>query len=158
MKRMSHSILALLLTLLPAAALADGVTCLVVDLADGSQTVVPLADSPVVTCQGGALKVVAAGKEKMSAPLGDVVQYAFSAGLPTSMKGLGGERARLEQGHVYMAGVRAGETVAAYQAGGQMVMQVRVGEDGLADVDLSALPKGIYVVKSSKTSIKVINK
>ena len=34
----------------------------------------------------------------------------------------------------------------------------RINSDGTADIDLTALGKGLYIVKSAKTSIKVMNK
>lgn len=159
MKKIIFPIVTLLLSLMPFSLLAENVSYLVVDLADGSQTVVPLADQPVISCKGGELKVTVADDVKVSASLSDVRQYAFSIDVPTSVGSLMSKsEARLEQGHVYMANAKAGETVGIYKPGGQLVKQVRIGHDGLADIDLTALAKGLYIVKSANTSIKIINK
>lgn len=158
MRKLSYSILTLLLSFLSVNTMASKVDYLVVDLTDGSQTVVALADQPTITSQGGELKVMVAGETKVSAALGDVKMYSFSADMPSSIKNIISESSRLEQGHVYFTKAQAGETVAVYKSNGHLVKQVRISDDGSADIDLSTLPKGLYIVKSKKSSIKVINK
>jgi hypothetical protein len=45
-----------------------------------------------------------------------------------------------------------------FAADGRRVGSQRVSADGLVDVDLTAQPKGVYIVKSPTTSFKVFNK
>ena len=68
----------MLVLMATASASAEGMQYVVFDLKDGSQTAIALQDKPVITCQGGELKVSVAGQEKVSAPLGDVAKYYFS--------------------------------------------------------------------------------
>ena len=148
----------LLVALIATSAKAESVQYLVLDLSDGSQTVVALADQPVITCQNGELKVTVAGEERVSALLSAVRQYRFSA-TPTSVQSLKQiPTSRQALGHVYIANAQEGETVRVFTINGRQVAQQRIAADGTADIDLTVLGKGLFIVKSKTTSIKVINK
>ena len=148
-----------LLVLLATSVKAQNMQYLVFDLSDGSQTVIALADQPVITLQDGELKATVAGEVKVQASLGDVVKYSFSeTETPSAIQPLLSEQSRLEPGHVYFAHAKAGETVRVFTADGRLVSTQRISEDGTASIDLTALAKGLLIIKSSKTSIKVMNK
>jgi len=148
----------LLVVLLTTSAKAESVKYLVLN-AGGEETVIALADSPVMTISDGLLKVTVAGEEKLSASLSDGLTYSFSETVPTSISEiLNDEMPRMEQGHVYFAHAVKGEIVRVFTVDGKLVASQRVAENGSADIDLTVLAKGLYIVKSSKTSIKVINK
>ena len=148
-----------LLVLLATSVKAQNMQYLVFDLSDGSQTVIALADQPVITLQDGELKATVAGEVKVQASLGDVVKYSFSeTETPSAIQPLLSEQSRLESGHVYFAHAKAGETVRVFTADGRLVSTQRISEDGTASIDLTALAKGFLIIKSSKTSIKVMNK
>ena len=53
---------------------------------------------------------------------------------------------------------KAGETVRVFTVDGKLVASQRINGEGTADIDLTTLGKGLYIVKSAKTSIKVMNK
>ena len=137
---------------------AGNVQYLVLDLANGTQTFVALDDLPVVTCKGGELKVTVGSDVKVLAPLGDVAKYSFSESVPSALEEVVGEESRIEQGHVDRAHAKKGDVVLVYTAAGRQVARMRADDRGFADVDLSALGQGIFIVKTSKTSIKVMNK
>lgn len=125
----------------------------------GEETVIALADAPVMTISDGVLKVTVAGEERLSADLSEGLTYSFSEEAPTAIQGiLSNEVSRLEQGHVYIAHAQEGETVRVFTLDGKMVASKRIGGDGAADIDLTTLGKGLYIVKSAKTSIKVVNR
>ena len=148
--------LMLLVMLMATSAKADSVKYLVLN-SGGEETVIALADDPVMTINEGTLKVTVAGVEKLSADLSQGLTYSFSETVPTGILELQNEEApRLEQGHVYIAHARAGETVRVFTADGKLVASQRISGEGTADVDLTTLGKGLYIVKSAKTSIKVI--
>lgn len=148
----------LLVALMATSAKAENVQYLVLELNDGSQTVVALADQPVLTLQDGELKVTVAGEERLSAPLESVKEYSFSA-TPTAIQSLqSAPTSRLEMGHVYMANAQEGDVVRVFTIDGRQVTQQRIASDGTADIDLTVLGKGLYIVKSKTSSIKVINK
>lgn len=148
-----------LLVLLTTGAKAQNMQYLVFDLVDGSQTVVALADQPVITFQNNELKVTVNSQVKVQASLGDVAKYSFSASeTPTAIEPLLNEESHLAFGHVYIANAKAGETVRVFTAEGHLVATQRIGENGTADIDLTTLGKGLLIVKSAKTSIKIMNK
>ena len=147
----------LLVLMLTASASAEGMQYVVFDLRDGTQTVIALQDKPVITCQGGELKVTVAGEEKVSASLGDVAKYYFSD-TPLSIFEMADEKPRIEMGHLYVTRAKAGESVRVYTTDGRMVGSYRISADGNADIDLTTLGKGLYIVKTAKASIKILNK
>ena len=146
----------LLVLMLTTSASAEGMQYVVFDLKDGSQTVIALQDKPVITCQGGELKVTVAGQEKVSASLGDVAKYYFSD-TPLSIFEMADEKPRIEMGHLYVTRAKAGESVRVYTTDGRMVGSYRISADGNADIDLTTLGKGLYIVKTAKASIKILN-
>ena len=150
--------LMLLVMLMATSAKADNVKYLVLN-SGGEETVIALADEPVMTIEESILKVTVAGEEKLSADLSQGLSYKFLAEDPTAIqKVLNKETSRLEQGHVYIAHAKAGETVRVFTVDGKLVASQRINGEGTADIDLTTLGKGLYIVKSAKTSIKVMNK
>ena len=151
--------LMMLAVLMTANLKAGNVQYLVLDLANGVQSVVALEDQPVITCNGGELKVMVGSEVMVSASLGDVAKFSFSEDATnTALKEVLGEESRLEEGHFYVANAKKGDVVRVYTLKGQLVATQPVGDNGVADVDLTTLGKGLFIVKSAKTSIKVMNK
>ena len=150
--------LMLLVVVMATSAKADSVKYLVFN-SGGEETVIALADEPVITINEGVLKVTVAGEEKLSADLSEGLSYSFSETAPTAIQEiLTEESSRLEQGHVYFAHAREGETIRVFTVDGRLVASQRVSGEGIADIDLTTLGKGLYIVKSARTSIKVVNK
>lgn len=150
--------LMLLVALLGTSAYADSVKYIVFN-AGGEETVIALEEMPVMTINDGVLKVVVRGDERLSASLSDGLSYRFSETVPTGIQEVFNDEApRLEQGHVYMANAKKGDIVRVFTVDGKFVTSQRVDDDGTADIDLTVLNKGLYIVKSARTSIKVINK
>ena len=54
-----------------------------------------------------------------------------------------------------MSGLKAGSSVSVFTADGKTIQKTTVGEDGNAEIDFSKMPKGVYVVKTEKGSIKI---
>ena len=150
--------LVLLAVLMAANMKAGNVQYLVLDLANGSQSVVALQDQPVITCTNGELKVTVGSEVKVTASLGDVAKYSFSEDVTNALKEVLGEESRLEEGHFYVANAKKGDAVRVYSADGRLLVTQRVNDNGVADVDLTTLGKGLFIVKSAKTAIKVMNK
>ena len=146
----------LLVLLVTTSASAEGMKYVVFDLRDGTQTVIALQDKPIITCQSGELKVTVAGEEKVSASLGDVAKYYFSD-TPSGIFEMTEEKPRIEMGHLYVTRAKAGESVRVYTSDGRMVGSYRISADGNADIDLTTLGKGLYIVKTAKASIKILN-
>ena len=45
--------------------------------------------------------------------------------------------------------------MSVFTADGKTIQKTTVGEDGNAEIDFSKMPKGVYVVKTEKGSIKI---
>ena len=139
---------------------AADVQYLVLNLTDGTKAEIALSDQPVITLSGGELKVTVAGEEKVSAALDDVVNYQFSASL-TGIQQIEANETELSRyafGHVVISNAQPGTTVRVFTADGRQVLAEQVDATGSADINLTGMGKGLYIVKSTKTSIKVINK
>ena len=148
----------LLVALMATSAKAESVQYLVFELIDGTQTVVALADQPVITVEGTELKVTVAGEEKLSASLESIKEYSFSA-TTVGIQSLQVEpTSRFEMGHIYIANAQEGDVIRVFTIDGKQVAQQRIANDGTADIDLTVLGKGLFIVKSKSSSIKVINK
>lgn len=157
MKRLKFYLM-LLVVVLATSAKAENVKYLVLN-AGGEETVVALADSPVMTISEGMLKVTVGGEEVLTASLENRLTYSFKEDGSTGIQEIQNEEApRLERGHVYISNAQQGDIVRVFTIDGKLVSSQRIGDEGTADVDLTTLNKGLYIVKSAKTSIKVINK
>ena len=136
--------LMLLVMLMATSAKADNVKYLVLN-SGGEETVIALADEPVMTIEESILKVTVAGEEKLSADLSQGLSYKFLAEDPTAIQEvLNKETSRLELGHVYIAHAKAGETVRVFTVDGKLVASQRINGEGTADIDLTTLGKGLY--------------
>ncbi|MBR2203547.1 MAG: hypothetical protein IJ914_05090 [Prevotella sp.] len=155
LKKKLFAVLALLLGV-SMGARADVVKYLVLSTTDGQQ-VIALADNPVMTVSGGVLKVSVGGVEKVSTSLANVREYTFQDQRATAISEILADGYNLSEGHVFMSNVKAGETITVYGADSRRVSAQRVAADGRVDIDLTTLPKGVYIIKSPTTSIKVLN-
>ena len=90
-------------------------------------------------------------------PLADVTNYVFKDA--TGIEGVKADEgsAILEDGQVVFTQIGAGQNVSVVTPNGVSVLTTSADAQGKATVNLKALPKGIYIVKSPKNSIKVIN-
>lgn len=156
--RTKHFIIATMLAALPwAECLADGVRFLVVNGRDGTKMTFALADNPKVSCKSGELTVIA-GSRTFTLGLADVQNYQFaeeSTGIENVIKD---GSVKMENGCVVFCGLNAGSTVSVYLQDGRLIKESKTDADGNAIVDLSNLPKGVLIIHSNKTDIKIINR
>ncbi len=149
-------LITMLVLMVTVSVSAEGMQYVVFDLKDGTQTAIALQDKPVITCQGGELKVTVAGEEKVSASLGDVTKYYFSD-TPLGIFDITEEKPRIEMGHLYVTRGKTGDTVRVYTTDGRMVGTYPITANGITDIDLTTLGKGLFIVRTAKTSIKILN-
>jgi len=150
-------LLLMLVAVVATIAKAEGMQFLVLDLKDGSHTFFALNEKPTITFANNELKVMVADEVKLTAPLSEVAKYAFSES-STGIQQIVGETTRLQYGHVYIANAKKGEVVRVYTVSGKLMGSQPVAEDGTADIDLTTLGKGLYIVKAPSMSLKVMNK
>lgn len=150
--------IAMMLSALPILGVfADSVRFLVVNAKDGTKTTFGLAEEPKISFSNGELKIVSSSRT-FSLSLADIQNYAFeekSTGIADVLKD---GNVKLENGFVVFNGLASGSKVAVYKHDGKLVKEGKADSNGFAIIDLSGLPKGILILKSNKTSIKVINR
>ena len=156
--RTKHFIITTMLAALPLVeCLADGVQFLVVNGKDGTKTTFALAYNPKVSCKSGELSVIA-GSRTFTLSLADVQNYQFaveSTGIEAVLKDGG---VKLENGCLVFSGLNAGDVVSVYMQDGRLIKGLKADAGGNAMVELSNLPKGILIIHSNKTDIKIINR
>ena len=151
-------IIATMLAALPwAECLADGVRFLVVNGKEGTKTTFALSDNPKVSCKSGELTVTA-GSRTFTLGLADVQNYLFaeeSTGIENVIKD---GSVKMENGCVVFSGLNAGSIVSVYQQDGRLIKDSKADAGGNAIVELSGMPKGVLIIHSNKTDIKIINR
>lgn len=150
--------IALMMATLPfCEVLADGVHYLVVNAKDGTTTSFALADVPKVSCKEGKLEIVSKSTT-FSLSLAEVRNYAFSENSTGICEVEKEGNLRMKNGHVVFNGLPSGTMVSAYMQDGRLAKDFKADANGTAVVDLSGLPKGIVILHSNKTDIKIINR
>lgn len=137
--------------------LADGVRFLVVNGKDGTKTTFALSDNPKVSCKSGELTIIA-GSRTFTLGLADVQNYQFaeeSTGIENVIKD---GCVKMENGCVVFSGLNAGSLVSVYLQDGRLLRDCKADGSGNAVVELSNLPKGVLIIHSNKTDIKIINR
>lgn len=156
--RTKHFIIATMLAALPwVECLADGVRFLVVNGKDGTKTTFALSDNPKVSCKSGELTIIA-GSRTFTLGLADVQNYQFaeeSTGIENVIKD---GCVKMENGCVVFSGLNAGSLVSVYLQDGRLLRDCKADGSGNAVVELSNLPKGVLIIHSNKTDIKIINR
>ena len=150
-------LIALFLSLMPLQSHAQEwlATFLVLTETNGTKTEFPLESQPVVTCNGKTL----------STALTDVLEYSFiqrnvTAGINNLPgKGTGKEAATpsFSFHNAEVSGLKEGANVGIYDLNGRLISAVRADAVGHATLNLSSLPKGIYILRTPTKSFKFVN-
>ena len=130
---------------------------MVVNGKDGTKTTFALSDNPKVSCKSGELTVTA-GSRTFTLGLADVQNYLFaeeSTGIENVIKD---GSVKMENGCVVFSGLNAGSIVSVYQQDGRLIKDSKADAGGNAIVELSGMPKGVLIIHSNKTDIKIINR
>lgn len=148
----------MLLSALPIMeTMADGVRFLVVNAKDGTKTTFGLAEEPKISFSNGELNIVSSSRT-FTISLADIQNYAFSEESTGIEEIIKEGSVKLENGFVVFNGLAVGSKVTAYLQDGKLVKESKANTNGLAILDLSVLPKGILILQSNKTTIKIINR
>ena len=137
--------------------MAGGIRFLVVNAKDGTKTTFAMADEPKVFCKAGELNIVSKSST-LSLSLADVKNYVFTEKSTGIIEVMNERGFKLENGCVVMNGLSAGSIVSVYIHDGRLVKEYKADANGVAVMDLSVLPKGIVILHSNKTDIKITNR
>ena len=156
--RLKRIFIAMVLSVLPfIGIMADSVRFLVVNAKDGTKTTFGLAEEPKISFSNGELNIVSSS-QSFSISLADIQNYSFaeeSTGIGEVIKD---GSAKLDNGFVVFNGLAAGSKVVAYMQDGKLVKESKANSNGTAIIDLSGLPKGILILQTNKTNIKILNR
>lgn len=156
--RVKRLILVMLISAIPFIGIfADGVRFLVLNAKDGTKTTFGLAEEPKLSFSDGELNIVSSSRT-FSISLTDVLNYAFSEESTGIKEVIKAGNVKMENGFIVFNGLVAGSKVAAYMQDGKIVKECKADSNGSAVIDLSVIPKGILILHSNNTSIKIINR
>lgn len=116
-----------------------------------------LADLPKVLLKEGILTITC-GSRTYSLNLAEVMNYKFSedaTGLDEIIKNNNNIQS---DGIVIFSKLKANDKVSVFLTDGRHVEDIIATSDGVAIIKLSDLPKGVLILHSNKTDIKIINR
>lgn len=116
---------------------------------------VVLSENPVITIANDNL-VITTEEKKVEVPVAEISGYTYH----DTTTGIQAVEAIQRQvgGAVSFEKLTPGTSVAIYSTSGEQLSTTSARNDGTAELDMQRLPKGIYIIKAGKTSIKVTNK
>ena len=171
MKKISFiGLIALALSFIPLSGFAQTVqekiiTYLVLTETNGTKTEFALNSYPVITIESNDLVITCEGK-KVSTALTGVQNYHFiEKKVPTAISNIPandpkGETytPRFSFSNAEVSGLKAGARVAIYNLNGTQISSVTADGEGRVTLDLSSLPKGVYILRTPTKSFKFMNK
>lgn len=164
MKKIIYSIFALIASFaMPSVAMAEetiDVQYLVIQQDDGTESRFALKEYPEITFNGDAL-VVESAERNLEIAIVDVLSYSFETvqeSLPTAIEAVRQDAPAISFAGAEFRGLASGAAVTAWSLNGQMLTTIKATADGIAKIDLSALPKGVIILRTPGKTIKIINK
>ena len=158
MKKKVVRLLTLMAMLLPLAACADTVQCLVLTEANGAVSKFALTDAPVVTYNGGDM-IVSYSDQELTIALEGLV-WTFGEMEATRIDEVIGKQddaahPQFSFGEARFEGLQPGGMVQVYSLDGKALSTVKADGDGRVSVCLGNLPRGIYVLRTPTRSFKI---
>jgi hypothetical protein len=132
---------------------------LVIETKDHVQTTYMLAEKPEVRFEGTSLRVVSA-KADVTYQLTDILRFTYEKRSVTGVSELQSAPATIdyEDGELVISGIKAGGAVSIYSLDGKLVRQLTARHAGTYRLSLSALPKGVYIVKADNATYKILKR
>ena len=158
MKKKLVSLLALIALLLPLTAMAENVQCLVLTESSGAVSKFALTDAPVVTYSGSDM-VVTCGDQTLTVGLeGLTLTYDEMevTGIDVVKDSTADpDRLQFSFGEADFEGLQSGALVSVYSIDGKMITRVKADNEGRANISLSNLPSGVYILRTPSKSFKI---
>ena len=161
MKQKLYFLLLLLAVTLTAHA-ADAQWCLVVESAGGETIAIGASQKPVIktVADGYELRY---GEQVTAFTWSELKKVTVRETEPTTtavkeVKAVTEPSFRLAPGEIGISGAEPGSLVQVYGVGGRQTLSVRVGQDGSVSLSTTGLKAGIYIIKTNKSSFKIVKK
>lgn len=146
---------------LAGSAGEEGVTFL---FRNGAKASFTFEKKPCLAMTADGLSVTAEGESMAQFLFSDVQRYYFDDNIETDVKSLRTNASaspvfRYENGTITVSGMKPGELINAVTVSGKMMSSVRADGNGCARINLSGMPKGVYVIATSGgVSCKIVNR
>ena len=171
MKKISFiGLIALALSFIPLSGFAQTVqekmiTCLVLTETNGTKTEFALESFPVITIEGNNLVITHNGNQLTTALTG-VQDYHFIekkvttsiSSVPSNDPKNTSNTPKFSFSNAEVSGLKAGARVAIYNLNGTQISSATADGEGRVALDLSSLPKGVYILRTPTKSFKFMNK
>ena len=171
MKKISFiGLIALALSFIPLSGFAQTVqekmiTCLVLTETNGTKTEFALESFPVITIEGNNLVITHNGNQLTTALTG-VQDYRFIekkvttsiSSVPSNDPKNTSNTPQFSFSNAEVSGLKAGARVAIYNLNGTQISSATADGEGRVALDLSSLPKGVYILRTPTKSFKFMNK
>ena len=171
MKKISFiGLIALALSFIPLSGFAQTVqekmiTCLVLTETNGTKTEFALESFPVITIEGNNLVITHNGNQLTTALTG-VQDYHFIekkvttsiSSVPSNDPKNTSNTPQFSFSNAEVSGLKAGARVAIYNLNGTQISSATADGEGRVALDLSSLPKGVYILRTPTKSFKFMNK
>lgn len=116
-----------------------------------------LSDKPIISYQNNLLKL-STTKETIEFSVTDITSFRFEE-TSTSVRNLmSGDEPLVKGGIVYFSDLTPGTLVQVFSTDGRKVAETKIDTNGTAEVNISVLAKGTYIIKTEKYTIKYMNK
>lgn len=131
---------------------------LVVQQVDGTTLTIALSEHPTIYFEGDQIILrTNSGAEYNFSPSQEL-QMDFSETLTAIDEALKQRQLSVKGNYLVLSNAPKGAAVRLYTIGGRLSLEAVADADGYAVVDLSSLPKGIYVIKTPSSTQKIIKK
>ena len=160
MKVRNFSLAVLLMFLSCLSVQADEVLVIHLKSNNAQQISYALANKPVITFEGDNILVYDSKMySTVSIPLAQLAYYELTKST-TDIQQLQPESPKpvIANGHVVFSQLTAGSRVSVYAMDGKLIHNYTADSSGWVDVNLTTLPKGVYVINSPITNIKITNR
>ena len=166
MKQKLYAVLLLLVMTLGASA-ADKQWCLVVESAGGETIAIGADLKPVIKTAAEGYELSYGGQvtaftwSELKKLTVEQTEADYSATPVKAVKATpeaAKPTLKAAPGEIKISGAEPGSVAQVYALNGRQALNARVGEDGTVTLDTTGLPAGIYIVKTNKSTFKIVKK
>ncbi len=130
---------------------------LVVQKADGTTVTIALSEHPTIYFEGNeiVIRTNSGGEYNFSSTQELQMDFSESTGI---QEVLTKRQLSVKGDYLVLSCEKKGAAIRVYNTGGRLEAEAFADADGNAVVDLSSLPKGIYVIQTPSSTQKMIKK
>lgn len=156
MKQKFYAML-LLLAMAVTAHAAEKQWCLVVESAGGETIAIALGQKPVIATQAEGYKLTY-GESTAEFAWSELKKLTLQETEPTAIKDVKTPSFKLAPGEIAINSAEAGSLAKVFNAAGRQVLTAPVADDGTVTLSTANLPAGVYIVKTNKSTFKIVKK